>query len=66
MFKPDTYTVEPKLGEQKRTPQYEVIVLVELKWQNTNTFRSTVNRQKDIWPQNPEGFKAGMEFQQQV
>lgn len=58
MFKLDTYTVELKLGEQKITLQDEVIVLVELKWQNTNTFRSIVNRQKDILPQNPRGFKA--------
>lgn len=64
MFKRDTYTVEPKQGEQKRTLQDEVIVLVELKWQNTNTFRSTVNRQKEILPQNPKRFKAWMKFEQ--
>lgn len=32
MFKPDTYAVEPEQGEQKRTLQYEVSILVELQW----------------------------------
>lgn len=47
MFKLDTYTIEAKQKELKRTLQDEVIVLVERKWQNTNTFRSTANRQKE-------------------
>lgn len=66
MFKLDTYAVEPKQGELKRTLQNEVIVLVELKWQNTNTFRSIVNRRKYILPSNPKGFKAWTKFEQQV
>lgn len=32
MLKPDTYAVEPEQGEQKRTLQYEVSLLVELQW----------------------------------
>lgn len=66
MFKIDTYTIEPEEGEQKRTLQGEVIILVELKWQNTNTFRSILNQRKYILPQNPKRFKARMKFEQHV
>lgn len=66
MFKLDTYTVEPEQGEQKRTLRDEVIVLVELKWQITNTFRSILDRRKDILPENPNGLKAWLKFEQQV
>lgn len=57
MFKLDTYTGEPEQVEQKRTLQDEVIVLVKLRWQNTNTFRSIVNQRKSF--KIPRGSKLG-------
>lgn len=53
-------------GGQKRTFQDEVTVLVEIKWQNTNTFRSIANRRKYTLPQNPERFKAWMKSEPAV
>lgn len=57
MFKPDSNAGEPEQAEQKRTLQGEVIVLVGLRWQNTNTFRSVVHQRRYILLQNPRRFK---------
>lgn len=53
MSKLDTCAVKAELREEKIALQNELIVFVELKRQNTNTFRSVVNQRKDIQPRNP-------------
>lgn len=64
MFKPDSNAGGPEQAEQKRTLQGEVIVLVGLRWQNTNTFRSVVHQRRYILLQNPRRFKDRVKREQ--
>lgn len=45
-------------ASRKKHLQDEVIGLVQLKWQSTNTSRSVAHQQKHIWSPNPKRFKA--------